>query len=382
MADDFDYIGTGGFLLECLDGELLGITKEQAVVIRLESAFFDNCFRHGTVESSEGVLRKPDWSIGIARHIIEALVKRRTTLPNLELFQQLMDAGDQACMDLRLCSMVNYIDPTLYADSKTKFLALVDEEKYCFTFRGNIKSQEWLKLLEENILLNRKDTNYVVQLCNDEITEREPTSPRTMAAHLKLDSKVSDYLVHAHRTLEAMLKIEGVITKIMKANCAWPPLEQEEKFSIYVETTKAIPKEHHELIDRLGGGEAYVRTCADASESKSTEGYTITGSFDVLLRALEPMIPLEADRVKANVECSLRIDHPSPDTLGRLVNACQQAQDYPNTIGLHALAGRYFCRKTIRDIHRMLTYLADFSTKSCIRGNFTVFELSSEDKPF
>jgi hypothetical protein len=382
MTSDFDYIGTGGFLLECLNGEGLGITKEQALIIRRESVFFDNCFLHGTVESSEGVLRKPDWSIGVVRHIIEVLVKGRTTLSNLELFRQLIDAGDQACMDLRLCSMVNYIDPALSADSNTKFLQLVDKGKYCFSFRGNVKSKEWLELLEEDILLNRKETNYVVHLFNEQRSERARTTPRTMAACRRLDTKVSDYLVHAHRTLEAIVKIEGIISQVMNSNCTWASPKKEEQFSIYVETTKPIPKDHHELIDRLGGGEAYVRTCADASESKNTEGYTITGSFDLLLRALQPMLPLEEDHVEANANCSLRIDHPSPDTLGRFINACQQAQDYPNTIGMDAIMGRYFCRKTIRDIHLMLAYLADFSTKSRIEGNFTIFELSSEDQPF
>eukprot|EP00980_Cylindrotheca_fusiformis_P012845 scaffold3170_cov128-Cylindrotheca_fusiformis.AAC.5 len=380
MTRDFDYIGTGGFLLECMDGEILGITKEQALIIRKESPFFDNCFRHGTVETSEGVLRKPDWPIGIARHIIEVLVKGKTTVPNLQLFQQLIDAGDQACMDLRLCSMVNYIDPLPSRESRAKFLELVDDEHFCFNFRGNVKSNEWLELLEEGVLLNRKDTNYVVQLCNDEAPNSGSTTPRTLAARRKLDTKVSDFVVHAHRTLDAVLQIQSTICSTVKANCTWPPPDEPDQFSIYFETSKPVPKDHMELIDRLGGGEAFVRTCGDASESKSTEGYTITGSFDLLLRALKHIVPIPL--VDENVECSLRIDNPSPDTLGRFINACQKAQDYPSTLGMDAMMGRYFCRKTVYDIHSMLTYLADFSTKSNVEGNFTIFELSSEDKPF
>jgi hypothetical protein len=73
--EDYDFIGTGGFILECQDGELLGVTKSQADIIKTECKFFDN-FRHGTVESTQGTLRKPDWSIAIARHLVGPKAKR------------------------------------------------------------------------------------------------------------------------------------------------------------------------------------------------------------------------------------------------------------------------------------------------------------------
>jgi hypothetical protein len=61
-----------------------------------------------------------------------------------------------------------------------------------------------------------------------------------------------------------------------------------ERFSVYFETTQAImPREHHELIDRLAGGEAYIRICADASVTG--EGHTVLDSFDLLRRALRPL---------------------------------------------------------------------------------------------
>lgn len=381
MIEDYDYIGNGGFVLECRDGECLGITKEQASQIRESSVFFDNCFRHGTIEASEGVMRKPDWSLGIARHLVEVLAKQQTTVSNLDTFQELMGAADQACLDLRLCSMVNYTDPSLSVDSKAKFLDLVDKEKYCFTFRANVKSHEWLQLLEEDVLLNRSETNYAVRLWRDEAPSREPASPRSAAARRNLDERISDFQVHADRAIEAVTKIESVISQAMRRNCISMPKPVEEA-SVYFETSEPLSKEYHDLIDRLGGGEACIRTCADASESKNTEGYTIRGSFDVLLRAIQPILQSKEGEADTTTPCSLRIDYPTPDTLGRFINACYEAKDFPNTLGMDAAMGRYFCRKSIRDIEIILSYLVDFSTTSIVKKGFTVFEYSSEDKPF
>jgi hypothetical protein len=363
MTEDFDYIGTGGFLIECQGGETVGVTKEQAEVVEQNCVFLQNCFRHGTLEAQNSKIRKPDWSLAIARHLIEALTKGSTTLPNLQLYQELMEAGDQALLDLRLCSLVNYIDPTPSRDHR--FLDLVDPSKYRFLFKGNILSEQWLQLLDKGILLYRKETNFVVQLYKEQVLDREQ-----MVARRKLDTRVSEYLVHADQTIHAVSEIQ----KIMNGG---QPSRRDlsERFSIYFETTESIPKDHHELIDRLAGGEAYIRTCADASECR-TEGYTVRASFDVLSRSIRPLSQRD------DIHCSLRVDNPTPDTLGRFINACRAAKDFPSTLGLDASTNRYFCRKTIRDIHAILEYMADFSTESRIKGEFNLYELSSEDKPF
>jgi hypothetical protein len=80
----------------------------------------------------------------------------------------------------------------------------------------------------------------------------------------------------------------------------------------------------------------------------------------------------------------LRVDNPSPDTLGRLINAAQNAKDFPNTLGLDASTNRYFCKKTVRDIECMLEYLADYKTKAEISGDFKlwVHYVANEDDPY
>jgi hypothetical protein len=228
-------------------------------------------------------------------------------------------------------------------------------------------------LADHEILLYPKETNFVVQTHKDQVFDKEKA-----AARRKLDTRVSEYLVHADRTIHAILQLQRIMAmggdnnkeQLLPANH-----DPSERFSIYFETTVSIPKDHHELIDRLAGGEAYIRTCADASEIK-TEGYTVKASFDVLARAIRPL------KDQDDILCSLRVDNPTPDTLGRFINACQAAKDYPATLGLDASTNRYFCKKSIRDIWTILEYMSDFSTPSRVQGDFHLNELSSEDEPF
>ena len=157
--EDFDYIGTGGFVIECQGNDILGLTQEQAAKVLQGCEFFQRCFGHDMMEGNSKIIRKPDWTIAIARHIIEALTKGWTTLPSLELYQQVMIAADQALIDLRLCNFINYMDAT--HSKHTRFLDLVTDQTkyYCFTLKAKVSSDHWLKLLEKEILLNRDHTS-------------------------------------------------------------------------------------------------------------------------------------------------------------------------------------------------------------------------------
>lgn len=372
--EDFDYIGTGGFIIECQGNDFLGLTKEQAAKVLKECEFFRRCFDHDMMESNSRILRKPDWNIAIARHIVEALTKGWTTLPSLELYQQVMIAADQALIDLRLCNFINYMDAT--HSKYTRFLDLISDETkyYCFTLKAKVTSDQWLKLLETEILLNRDHTNFVVKLFKDQALTNEQVASRR-----HLDSRFSSFRVHADRSIQALIQISKILNNSCDTASATIPsvVPKEEECSVYFETPDCLPKDHHELIDRLAGGQAFVRTCADAAEFQ-TEGYTVKASFDVLKRSIEPLVSGNSGMT----ECSLRIDNPSPDTLGRLINASQNAEMYPSTIGLDASMNRYFCRKTLKDICIMLDYMADYSMSARLQGDFAVHVLSSEDKPF
>jgi hypothetical protein len=365
------------------------------------------------------------------------------------VYRALMVAGDQTLVDLRLSSMINYADP---CGRDHNFLHLVEPHKYRFRLRASVTSRQWIRLLDEmDVLLYRRETNFVVQLyqrsnddddddddvgndasragANDDerdiiLAERRrrpgrrhhPNHYHQGPSRRNLDCQRSEFLVHADRTVQAIFHVQRVLSgaydddddgadpdagnsgrrhqrqhrtidNTVAPSGMAPSLEA---FSVYFETTEPIPPDHHQLIERLGGGpggSCVTRTCADAAEYQ-TEGYTVrAASPDVLARALRP---IHTNNV---LHCSLRIDHPSPDTLGRFINACRghgsAPLDYPSTLGMDAAAGRYFCRKSIRDVLSILEYLADYSTTAEIGrgggGDFEIWELSSssgEDGPF
>mmetsp|Transcript_17737 Transcript_17737/g.49106 ORF Transcript_17737/g.49106 Transcript_17737/m.49106 type:complete len:398 (-) Transcript_17737:2724-3917(-) len=383
--EDFNYIGTGGFLIECGDdNEVIGITKEQSELVRHNCPFFQKCLHHGfdnddddndddndndeegsmrMREATSRIIRKPDWSLAIVRHFIELLTKGKTTLPNLELVDGILAAGDQSLVDLRLSSLVNYQDP---CSKENDFMRLVDPSFFRFRFQAVITSDQWLTLLDRGILLYREETNFVVQLYKDRALERDQSISRR-----KLDNQRSEFLVHTERSIEAIYEIQKCLScsNGQRSNNNGTA----ESFSIYFETSGSIPKEHHQLIDRLAGGEAYIRTCADAAEYQ-TEGYTVKASLDVLKR-----VRIAEDSV---IHCTIRVDNPAPDTLGRFINACQKANDYPGTLGVDASINRYFCRKSMKDVMIILNYMSDYSTSAKISSEFHLFSLSSESESF
>jgi hypothetical protein len=395
MDDDlnYSYIERGGFLIVCggtSEGntekkQVLGVTREQARLLLQNCPFFEKCLSSDTTDTDETnasesaivmkeaqdrIVHKPDWSLAIARHFVEVVTKGKTAVPTLEIYEQLMAAGDQALVDFRLSSLVNYMD----ACSKDhEFLRLVEPNSYRFRFQANVNGDQWLQLLEQNVLLYREETNYVVQLYRGEEYPQGLDADQ-VASRRKLDTRRSVFLVHADRSVDAILKIQqclenGSIAELSKRKTTV------EAFSIYFETRDPIPKDHHQLIDRLAGGEAYIRTCADAVEHQ-TEGYTVKASLDVLLRAIRPV------EERSAIHCTFRVDNPTPDTLSRFINACQRAKAHPGTLGLDANINRYFCRKTMSDIKIVLEYMADYSTSAVIEGDFQLLELSSEKEAF
>jgi len=97
---------------------------------------------------------------------------------------------------------------------------------------------------------------------------------------------------------------------------------------------------------------------------------TIQGSPDALRRILS-----STTKGQSNLISFLSIDHASPDTIGRLVNASLQHEidsRYRGTIGLNVTFNQYFCCKPNPCIVSMLSYLADFSNTANIVKPFSL----------
>jgi hypothetical protein len=375
---DFDYIGTGGFVIVCGDeSECIGVSKEQADLVFQNCPFFQVCLNHGSEknddedesymmrEAKTRIIHKPDWSVAIARHFIEIMTKGKTTLPDLGLADGILAAGDQSLVDLRLSSLVNYLDT---CSKDNDFMRLVDLSFFQFHFQAVVTSDQWLALLDRGVLLFREQTNYVVQL-----HKNETSNGRQSYSRRQLDSFRSEFLVHSEWSIQAIYEIQRCLSENSDRN--EKSNGTEEAFIIYLETAESISKDHNRLISTLAGGEGFMLTCPDSADHK-TVGYTVTSSLDVLSRAIEPI-----DKEKV-IHCSFRVDNPTPDTLGRLINACQRAKDYPGTLGLDPLRNRYFCRKSMKDILIVLDYMRDYSTSSKVVADFRLFSMSSESHLF
>ncbi|KAL3912000.1 MAG: hypothetical protein SGILL_007059, partial [Bacillariaceae sp.] len=171
---DYSYIESGGFLIVCgtvAEGgdkkeQVLGITKEQAHVLLTKCPFFEKCLSDSSSvgennnadepstntaitmkEAQDRIIHKPDWPLAIARHFVEAITKGKTAVPTLELYEMLMAAGDQALVDFRLSSMVNYMDACA---KDNEFLRLVHFDLQRFRFQANVTGDQWLQLLDQN----------------------------------------------------------------------------------------------------------------------------------------------------------------------------------------------------------------------------------------
>ena len=65
-----------GFVIECEHNkQRLTVSAPDAKIVLQKSEFFQHAFCHGTTEAASGILSKPDWSLDIARRIVELLVQ-------------------------------------------------------------------------------------------------------------------------------------------------------------------------------------------------------------------------------------------------------------------------------------------------------------------
>ena len=83
MMDEGNDGNTGqGFTIECKGGETFLVCDKEASNICKRSMYFQNVFKHGTRESVDRVLRKPDWSLILTKQVIEYLTPgKRVVIP-------------------------------------------------------------------------------------------------------------------------------------------------------------------------------------------------------------------------------------------------------------------------------------------------------------
>jgi len=463
---DFDYIGTGGFLIKCKDEEILGVTKEQADHICRVCPFFDCCLNGDMIESTTRMITKVDWRLAIARHIVQLLVTSRTRLSSLEFYEEFMIHADALVINARLCNFVNYMETTKdhreeeaeennNHTTTTKFLELNKESNFRFWLDATITGEQWSQLLASDVLLNRKRTDYVVQIHHDNhddaagtTTGREPSvsstttrttttliPPETITARKRtLDTRKRWYSVHATFPISAIITIQQILGRsptsdnddngdndddgesrsgttssdeddeddndvddasssteggegslsssplLPRPSTTTPqPPPHDGRYTLHMKTKTSFTEPYRLMIDDMACEheilEDKVEEEEDEEEEEGGEGggrkirtrymYSLQASPDILRQMIEP---IPDDVMMSTV---LLLDDPSPDTMGRLINATQQEEvtkKCRSKIYFDVDLNRFACHKPKCDILRILEYLADFSTTATIQN--------------
>jgi BTB/POZ domain len=83
------------FSIICSDGQTLAVPEQDARMVLSSCEYFCNMFSHNTVESASRIIRKPDWSYEVAKHVIEYLL-HKTCRVSVEHGADVLAALDQA----------------------------------------------------------------------------------------------------------------------------------------------------------------------------------------------------------------------------------------------------------------------------------------------
>jgi hypothetical protein len=193
------------FIIQCKNGEMIFIPNGQGRVIKSRCRHFRfllSTGRGGHIivggdekkdddDDDNRILKKDNWTIGTARHVIELLTDGTTWIENDQRrFVELAKACEE--IEVRLClgSMINYHD-ILDQASTYKFFDLINIDKYQFKLQGIVKSFQWMHLLHKGILLLLKSKILMITVAPPtDGTAELPTSAKSSKIVTKLSPSV------------------------------------------------------------------------------------------------------------------------------------------------------------------------------------------------
>jgi hypothetical protein len=137
---------------------------------------------------------------------------------------------------------------------------------------------------------------------------------------------------------------------------------------------RPIPKSIETAIPKT-----IVTVKSDESSKASSDALhcrTIScNSFLVLKHLFDSINEQEED-----FPASLIVKSPTPDTLGRLINACRASPDERSELGVDINNNTYFATKSSKEVKAMLNYLADYSSSAVVSGDFKLVEFKDNSK--
>ena len=355
------------FTLHLADDVILHVTKFESQKLQASCAFFRNAFRHGTKECAQRVLRKPDWTIDVARSIMQVLLHGTLSVPqNYEAFKE---AADQLLLPIRVShpvsgedikdhwDLVQQIADTLKA-SKGFFTMdmTIHSRRLALTGNGSLGGNEvWHELLKSGTVFVTEEgpqpPGLKIELLeeDDNILERrqqpfhdnaiEPSST-ILAVGSLAPLPISIYHT-CNRLSESLRHRRG---SLQEAN-NWPACMA---LPLYLGGRQCLKEEFPDL-DFLTIETTNVPTVLNMIR--------VTAPFGVLQRVLRAANDLIAPVCLVKL-CYLLLPDPSVSVLAKLVDACQQCPDNPGAMGWDLEKNQFCTLKTLGDTEFILDALA------------------------
>ena len=121
--------------------------------------FFRSLVAHGTIEASERIIEKPDWTAATTSKLLELLTVKETLVSDIHEYEALKEASTQMLVDIKLCTP-SYIkeDDTVTTTMKEDVLfkythVLYDNKigqgiKWTLETSKTMSCRQWMRLVD------------------------------------------------------------------------------------------------------------------------------------------------------------------------------------------------------------------------------------------
>lgn len=430
--DDLSIAQCHEFIVQCNGGETVFVTAAQGKQMLKRCPALRNLVLEAYDEGKGPVINKSSWTASNVRRLIEVLTSGSSWIDNeARLYEDFQKFSKELGLDIRLTSLINYNDLLPSSTAKTLF-KLLNLEHYQFKLTATVKSSQWLYLLNKGILLMSNSKLLCVKMadfptkrtkgnesneerlakcdsiCSDfrvyaignmqavlfitRILSPPPVQKNQVQEPIKLIFKVRkgcmpfDDLVMLWRMsdsslAEASTEDQALLQSLYREslqshrvkfpddkNMSMPLSVLSDHHSDVTSHTGTITSESMDHPSPIGMHALTTKTTSPVPNPASDfDGYQyfsfVAQSFVALKHLFEPINMMEP-----GLEACLVVPAPSPDALGRLINAVRQTATQRMDMDLQQHV--YYTCQSSADMKAILAYMGNYSSSAVISGEF------------
>ena len=429
------------FIIQCKNDEMVFVTVGQGKKILkrcwpLKKLVLDCC-----QDGKERIIHQPDWEALHVRRMIAILITGSAWIENdATAFAEFYNAAMALSMDIRLTSLINFQDE-LSCDATRKFFQMVIIENYQFKISAILGSSQWLQLLKMGILLMSKSRVLSVRLANYQNNAKKRVGPseERLTKCDNIYSEYCVYAHGNMQTVWSIVNI--LTPPIAGGKHKAKRQEQEDEIKLIFLTRKGAlsyddmtmlwrmtdssfimsTQQEQAYLDSFQAEEvtesmsnAIVNGASKNEQSPIDEHSTHTTSTALSSTSIPNPVALNAptssnfpspvssssddyqcrtlsgksflafkhlfgsiNTKEPDLAACLMVRVPTPDTLGRLINATRKTSIPRLDFDLQDNA--YFACKTSTEIKKMLAYMSDYSSSAVVDGDFQLCQHIARD---